>query len=166
MIRVRKLFRKNEIPENRIRDRKLFRKNETPENRIRDGKLFRVNEKTAGLKNAPAQKERQQKKRRPAIAQEECMLTKSIVIKRPQGLEARPIAELVQVASKYESRVYLEQGAKKVNAKSIMGMMSLHAREGECIEVMIDGNDEERAMTEIAAFLCAGSRAAEAYAAV
>lgn len=90
------------------------------------------------------------------------MLRKSIVINRPQGLEARPIAELVQVASKYESRVYLEHGTKKVNAKSIMGMMSLDASAGESVEVMIDGNDEENAMAEIAAFLCAGSMEAAA----
>ena len=42
------------------------------------------------------------------------MLRKSILINRPQGLEDRPIAELVQVASKYESRVYLEHGSRKV----------------------------------------------------
>ena len=88
------------------------------------------------------------------------MLRKSIVINRPQGLEARPIAELVQVASKYESRVYLEHDRKKVNAKSIMGMMSLDASAGESVEVTIDGKDEENAMEEIAAFLCAGSMAA------
>ena len=46
------------------------------------------------------------------------MLRKSILINRPQGLDGRPIAELVQVASKYESRVYLEHGKRKVNAKS------------------------------------------------
>ena len=86
------------------------------------------------------------------------MLKRSLIINRPQGLEARPIAELVQVASKYESRVYLEHGTRKVNAKSIMGMMSLNAGIGESIEVMIDGIDEEKAMAEIAAFLCAGSR--------
>ncbi|MDO5132404.1 MAG: HPr family phosphocarrier protein [Eubacteriales bacterium] len=90
------------------------------------------------------------------------MLNKSIVINRPQGLEARPIAELVQVASKYESRVYLKHGVKKVNAKSIMGMMSLQASVGESVEVMIDGVDEESAMTEITAFLCAGSVGAAA----
>ena len=82
------------------------------------------------------------------------MLRRSILISRPHGLDGRPIAELVQVASKYESRVYIEHGAKKVNAKSIMGMMSLEAASGEHVEVMIDGNDEENAMAEIAAFLC------------
>ena len=84
------------------------------------------------------------------------MLRKSVVINRPQGLGARPIAELVQVASKYESRVYLEHGRRKVNAKRIMGMMSLEASVGDSIEVMIDGIDEENAMQEITAYLLTG----------
>ena len=88
------------------------------------------------------------------------MLRKSILINRPQGLEGRPIAELVQVASKYESRVYLEHGTRKVNAKSIMGMMSLQAVSGDSIEVMIDGDDEARAMDQISAFLCCGEKKA------
>ena len=90
------------------------------------------------------------------------MLRKSILINRPQGLEGRPIAELVQVASKYESRVYLEHGNRKVNAKSIMGMMSLDAAAGESIEVTIEGTDEENAMEEISAFLCSSGRNAVA----
>ena len=53
------------------------------------------------------------------------MISKRIEIKLPEGLEARPIALLVQVASQYESSVYVESEDKKVNAKSIMGMMSL-----------------------------------------
>ena len=51
------------------------------------------------------------------------MMKKSIKISCPGGLEPRPIAELVQVASKYESKIYLETDTKRVNAKSIMGMM-------------------------------------------
>ena len=84
------------------------------------------------------------------------MLTKSIVVNRPQGLEARPIAELVQVASRYESRVYLKHGSKRVNAKSIMGMMALEAPAGETVEVTVEGLDEQTAMKEIEAFLCNG----------
>ena len=84
------------------------------------------------------------------------MLTKSSVVNRPQGLEARPIAELVQVASRYESRVYLKHGSKRVNAKSIMGMMSLEAPAGETVEVTVEGLDEQTAMKEIEAFLCNG----------
>lgn len=88
------------------------------------------------------------------------MLRRSIVINRPQGLDGRPIAELVQVASKYESKVYLEHGTRKVNAKSIMGMMSLEASAGESVDVMIDGQDEENAMKEIIGFLNAGGQKA------
>ncbi len=52
--------------------------------------------------------------------------------------------------------MYLEHGRRKVNAKSIMGMMSLEASVGDSIEVMIDGIDEENAMQEITAYLLTG----------
>ena len=48
------------------------------------------------------------------------MTKKSVEIKLQNGLEARPVAVLVQVASKYDSRIYLESNGKKVNAKSII----------------------------------------------
>ena len=54
------------------------------------------------------------------------MIKKSIEIKLAHGLEARPVAELVQLASKYDSTVHIEAQSKKVNAKSIMGMMTLN----------------------------------------
>ena len=50
------------------------------------------------------------------------MIKKPITIRLSSGLEARPVAMLVQVASQYESEIYVESGRKKVNAKSIMGM--------------------------------------------
>ena len=53
------------------------------------------------------------------------------VISCPGGLEPRPIAELVQIASKFESKIYLETETKRVNAKSIMGMMSLNLANGD-----------------------------------
>ena len=52
-------------------------------------------------------------------------MKKSVVVKMQQDFEARPIANLVQVANRYESKIYLEHGDSRVNAKSIMGMMSL-----------------------------------------
>jgi phosphotransferase system HPr (HPr) family protein len=81
------------------------------------------------------------------------MITKQITIKIPTGLEARPIALLVQVASQYESRIYVESEEKKVNAKSIMGMMSLAIAAGESVTVIADGNDEEAAMEDIEKYL-------------
>ena len=52
------------------------------------------------------------------------MIKKPITIQIADGLEARPTALLVQVASQYESSIYVENGDKKVNAKSIMGMIT------------------------------------------
>lgn len=81
------------------------------------------------------------------------MVTKKITIKIPTGLEARPVALLVQVASQYESSIYVECENKRVNAKSIMGMMSLGLAAGEDVVVSADGADEETAMTNIEKYL-------------
>jgi len=81
------------------------------------------------------------------------MLTKKILIKIPTGLEARPVALLVQVASQYESNIYVECDEKKDNAKSIMGMMSLGLAAGEEVIVTADGSDEEVAMDNIEKYL-------------
>jgi catabolite repression HPr-like protein len=81
------------------------------------------------------------------------MTKKTISINLESGLEASPIALLVQEASKYESRIYLETESKKVNAKSIMGMMSLGLDSGEELTVSAEGEDEENAIAGIEAFL-------------
>ncbi|MDO5520596.1 MAG: HPr family phosphocarrier protein [bacterium] len=81
------------------------------------------------------------------------MITKNITIKLPTGLEARPVALLVQVASHYESSVYVESENKRVNAKSIMGMMTLGLAAGEQVTVVVDGSDEEAAMNNIEKYL-------------
>ena len=81
------------------------------------------------------------------------MITKSIEIKLPRGLEARPVAELVQLASKYDSTVHIEAQSKKVNAKSIMGMMTLTLESGENVTVIADGADEEAAVADLENFL-------------
>ena len=77
------------------------------------------------------------------------MVRKTITVQLTAGLEARPIAMLVQVASQYESKIYVETGTKRVNAKSIMGMMTLGISVGEEITVTADGADEETAIAEI-----------------
>ena len=81
------------------------------------------------------------------------MITKSIEIKLPRGLEARPVAELVQLASKYESTMHIEAQSKKVNAKSIMGMMTLNLNSGEEVTVIAEGSDEETAVADLEKFL-------------
>lgn len=81
------------------------------------------------------------------------MIQKSVQIKLEGGLEARPVALLVQVASQYDSNVYIESANKKVNAKSIMGMMGLGLNRDEAVTVIADGSDEEAAVAGIEKFL-------------
>ena len=81
------------------------------------------------------------------------MIKKPITIQLSTGLEARPVAQLVQVASQFNSEIYVEIGQKKVNAKSIMGMMTLGLDSGEQITLSANGEDEEAAMTSIEKYL-------------
>ena len=81
------------------------------------------------------------------------MIKKPITIQLSEGLDARPIARLVQEASQYSSTVYIEVADKQVNAKSIMGMMSLRLTPGEEITVVANGADEEEAAKGIETFL-------------
>ena len=81
------------------------------------------------------------------------MREKVIEIGLETGLEARPVALLVQVASQYESDIYIESGSKRVNAKSIMGMMSLGLDNGEKVKVTTEGQDEDKAIDDLEKFL-------------
>ena len=81
------------------------------------------------------------------------MTKKGVEIGLQNGFEARPVAMLVQVASRFDSSVYLETEGKKVNAKSIMGMMSLGLDQGEEVTVIAEGADEEAAVNNIEKYL-------------
>lgn len=81
------------------------------------------------------------------------MIKKPITINLSTGLEARPVAQLVQVASQFNSEIYVEIGKKRVNAKSIMGMMSLGLDAGESVTVSVEGEDEVEAMKSIEEYL-------------
>ena len=84
------------------------------------------------------------------------MKMKAVRIQLSSGLEARPVAMLVQVASQHDSTVYLESEGRRVNAKSIMGMMSLGLDTGEMVTVIADGPDEDTAVEDIAKYLWSG----------
>lgn len=81
------------------------------------------------------------------------MIKKPITVQLSNGLEARPVALLVQVASQYESKIYVETENKKVNAKSIMGMMTLGLNAGESVVVSAEGTDEQAAIENIEKYL-------------
>lgn len=83
------------------------------------------------------------------------MTKREITIQLPRGLEARPVALLVQVASQYESEIHVESEGRTVNAKSIMGMMTLGLASGETVVVTANGTDEAEAVNNIEKFLSA-----------
>ena len=85
------------------------------------------------------------------------MIKQEITIQIPNGLEARPVALLVQVASQYGSEIYVESADKKVNAKSIMGMMTLGLSAGESVVVSAEGEDEAEAIENIEKYLSSGN---------
>lgn len=77
------------------------------------------------------------------------MITKQFTVTGETGLHARPATLLVQEASRYTSDVELEYGNKKVNVKSIMGVMSLGIAQGASFTIITDGHDEAEAMESI-----------------
>ena len=77
------------------------------------------------------------------------MQYKELVIKNEDGIKGKSAALLVQAASKFESQVLIESGNKKVNAKSIMGVLSLGIKQGETVYVIANGKDEKEAVTAI-----------------
>ena len=82
------------------------------------------------------------------------MITKKMAVNIKEGPDAKPpVAMFVQVASQYDSKIYLELEDKKINAKSIMGMMSLALTQGDELLVSCDGADEAEAIEVIADFL-------------
>lgn len=81
------------------------------------------------------------------------MLQETMKVKIKNGADVRILAELVQVADYYSCSIYLEKDGKRVNAKSMMGMMSIGLLEGEEIQVTTDGEREREAMESIRQFL-------------
>ena len=69
------------------------------------------------------------------------------------GLQARPAARFVQEANRFSSDVFLEKDGKRINAKSIMGLMSIAVGSGEDILLIADGKDEEDAINQLTAFV-------------
>ncbi len=81
------------------------------------------------------------------------MIETPVVVGHEDGVDGRPIALLVQEASQYASRIFIQVADKKINAKSIMGMMSLALQAGDEVTVVAEGEDEEKAAAGIKTFL-------------
>ena len=81
------------------------------------------------------------------------MTKRSITVRLEDGLDARPVALLVQEASKYESNIYFEVDDKRINAKSIMGIMAFNPSNGMKVNIVANGEDEAEALDAMEKFL-------------
>ena len=81
------------------------------------------------------------------------MVETSVEVKLKSGLQARQAALFVQEANRFKSEVYLQKEEKKVNAKSIMGIMSLAIAKGTTVTLIADGKDENEAIEGLAALI-------------
>ena len=81
------------------------------------------------------------------------MSKKSIIVSNVSEGYENPIAELVQVACKYDSEITLESDNRRINAKSIMGIMAFNPSEGMSVDIVTKGSDEQEALDAIEKFL-------------
>lgn len=77
------------------------------------------------------------------------MIRKELTITNPDGLQSRPAALLVQVACKFNARILIEKGQKVINAKSMMGVLSLGIAQQGTIMLVIEGEDEAQAFAAL-----------------
>ncbi|BBU40665.1 MAG: HPr family phosphocarrier protein [Bacillaceae bacterium] len=84
------------------------------------------------------------------------MIEKEITVTIENGLHARPAADFVKKVNQYKSKVELMIGDRRINAKSILQLMSVAIMEGQTIKVMTDGEDEKDALAFIDSFLQSG----------
>ena len=80
------------------------------------------------------------------------MTKKTVILHFPQELE-RGMAEVVQTANRFSSRIYISFGSRRINAKSIMGMMTIEMADGDSISIDADGADEQEAVEAVARML-------------
>ncbi|MCD7709475.1 MAG: HPr family phosphocarrier protein [Clostridiales bacterium] len=81
------------------------------------------------------------------------MSKKKVVVSNVVEGHDNPIAELVQVACRYDSNIMLESNNRRINAKSIMGIMAFNPSEGMSVDIVTEGTDEKEALNAIEKFL-------------
>lgn len=81
------------------------------------------------------------------------MVEKTVVVAVEPGLQAGPASVFVQKANSFSSEIFLEKQGRRVNAKSIMGLLSLAIGSGETITLIGDGGDDEEAIKTLANYL-------------
>ncbi len=77
------------------------------------------------------------------------MFLKEIVVQNQVGLHARPATFFIQKANEYKSSIWIEKDERRVNAKSLLGVLSLGITKGISITIMAEGTDEEKAVNDL-----------------
>lgn len=77
------------------------------------------------------------------------MFSKEVVVQNQVGLHARPATFFIQKANEFKSSVWIQKDERKVNAKSLLGVLSLGITKGTSIKIEADGNDEEAAVVTL-----------------
>ena len=83
------------------------------------------------------------------------MISRNFTISNKLGLHARPSAQMTQTASRFQSDVHISRNGRRVNAKSIMGVMMLAAGQGAVVTVEAEGEDAEAALAAIGELIAA-----------
>ena len=78
------------------------------------------------------------------------MISKEVVINNQVGLHARPATFFIQKANEFKSSIWVEKEDRRVNAKSLLGVLSLGIVKGTAITLIADGTDEEEAISTLA----------------
>lgn len=78
-----------------------------------------------------------------------CVLSKIVVIKNQVGLHARPATFFIQKANEFKSSIWIEKEDRRINAKSLLGVLSLGIVKGTEINIVADGVDENEAITKL-----------------
>ena len=77
------------------------------------------------------------------------MFSKEVTVNNQVGLHARPATFFIQRANEFKSSIWIEKGARKVNAKSLLGVLSLGITKGTTVNILADGADEEAAVNSL-----------------
>ena len=81
------------------------------------------------------------------------MLTREVTINNQVGLHARPATFFIQKANEFKSSIWIEKEDRKVNAKSLLGVLSLGIFKGTSVNIVADGSDEKEALNTLAALI-------------
>ena len=85
-----------------------------------------------------------------------CMFVKDVTVQNKVGLHARPATFFIQKANEYKSSIWIEKEERRVNAKSLLGILSLGIIGGTTIRIIADGSDEREAVDGLVALVDSG----------